>query len=152
MCAGILAETSFGLGLRDPAKPATDAPVDAVAFGAVAVGNPFLEGTPASGLLRGVSGARYPFDGNDTDNGGRDFSTLIPSPKAPNSAPHNSLKSVASSANDKRAADSNERPDGALEKSTGYFELPRSAATAISSTSSRPAITPAIVRDAGTVG
>jgi hypothetical protein len=80
---GILVKPSFGIGLL---KPAAGAPalVSGVAFGVV-VSNPFLEGTAAPGLPIGeVSGARFPFDGKDTHDGHSDFSTLIPTPKAPN--------------------------------------------------------------------
>jgi Bacterial Ig-like domain (group 2) len=81
---GLLDKSSFGVGLRKPSAT-TPALVDGVAFGTV-VNNPFLEGTAAPGLIGGVAGARIPFDGNDTDDGHRDFSTLIPSPKASNFA------------------------------------------------------------------
>jgi trimeric autotransporter adhesin len=79
---GILDPSSFGTGLL---KPTSGEPVlvSGVAFGVV-VANPFLEGAAAPGLIAGVSGARFPFDGKDTHDGHSDFSTLIPTPKVPN--------------------------------------------------------------------
>jgi uncharacterized protein YjdB len=79
---GILVPPSFGVGLLKPAS-ATLGLIDGVAFGTV-VNNPFLEGSAAPGLIDGVAGARFGFDGRDSHDGHHDFSTLIPSPKAPN--------------------------------------------------------------------
>ena len=47
--------------------------VDAVAYGTITVGHPFLEGAAAPALDNNLSIARLPFDGNDTASNHADF-------------------------------------------------------------------------------
>jgi hypothetical protein len=71
-----LSQSGGGVGLRD----ASDALVDAVAWGNAVKNHPFLEGTLCKVVPANQSGARKP-DGQDTDDNAADF--LIPSPRTP---------------------------------------------------------------------
>ncbi|HEY4244314.1 MAG TPA: lamin tail domain-containing protein [Kofleriaceae bacterium] len=82
--SGLLAGANGAIGLRSGAA-STGTLVDAVAYGAVSAGHPFLEGTAAPALVTAKSVARAPFDGNDTNTGGADFTlAATPTPKALN--------------------------------------------------------------------
>jgi hypothetical protein len=72
---GLMQANNGAVGIRDDLGIL----IDAVAYGAVTVGHPFIESTPAAALANDKSIARLPFDGNDTDNGGADF-TLVDTP------------------------------------------------------------------------
>ena len=64
--SGLLQANAGGVGLRSgPAS--TGALVDAIAYGAVTAGFPFLETAAAPALANGKSVARS-FDGNDTND------------------------------------------------------------------------------------
>lgn len=77
---GVMQQNSGGLGLRSgPTTVGTL--VDAVAYGTITAGHPFVETTAAPGLVNGRSLSRLPFDGNDTNDGGNNFQvTMIPTP------------------------------------------------------------------------
>ena len=77
---GLLAGDAGAIGLRSGPKD-TGALVDAVAYGVVTAGNPFLEGTSAPGLATGKSVARARFAGDDTNSNGTDFA-LVAAPTA----------------------------------------------------------------------
>lgn len=83
--SGLLQGTNGGIGLR--AGPKDTGPlVDAVAYGTVTAGHPFLEGTAgAPALANGKSVARGPVDGYDTDHNSIDFALVAaPTPRALN--------------------------------------------------------------------
>jgi Big-like domain-containing protein len=77
---GVMQQNNGALALRD--GPTSAGPIiDSVAYGSVAAGHPFVEGTAAPGLVNGKSIARTPFDGNDTEDGGTNFTlTSTPTP------------------------------------------------------------------------
>jgi hypothetical protein len=78
---GLMQANNGGVGIRDDLGTL----IDSVAYGAVAVGHPFVEATAAPALANDNSIARLPFDGNDTDNGGADFTLVTtPTPRATN--------------------------------------------------------------------
>jgi 5'-nucleotidase len=82
-CNG-LAGANGAVGLRN-GPLSTGTLVDAVAYGTITAGHPFLEGSAAPALANGKSIARKPIDGYDTDNGGTDFVlAATPTPRAPN--------------------------------------------------------------------
>ncbi len=66
--AGVMQQNNGALGLRDgPIN--TGLLVDAMAYGVVTVGHPFIENTASAGLVNGKTLSRLPFDGNDTNAG-----------------------------------------------------------------------------------
>ena len=80
--SGLLAGASGAVGLRSGPLSA-GALVDAVCYGSVSAGHPFLEGTAAAMLVAGKSVVRAPFDGNDTNAGSTDFVlSAAPTPRA----------------------------------------------------------------------
>jgi hypothetical protein len=65
--------------------------VDAVAYGTVLAGHPFIETNPTPPMAHGRSASRLPFDGKDDGDathdgdGAADFMILqTPTPRAPN--------------------------------------------------------------------
>jgi hypothetical protein len=81
---GVLQQMNGAVGLRDGAKD-IGALVDSLAYGNVAAGHPFIEGTPCAPLSNDKSAARLPFDGNDTDVNVSDFTVVaMPTPRALN--------------------------------------------------------------------
>jgi len=81
---GVMQQNNGAMGLRSGPKD-TGPLVDAVAYGIISAGHPFLEGTAAAGLVNGKSIARAPFDGNDTNDGATNFVlTTLPTPRALN--------------------------------------------------------------------
>ncbi len=81
--AGLLQANAGGIGLRSGAT-STGTLVDAVAYGAVAAGFPFLETATGPALVNSKSIARS-FDGNDTNDNGSDFVlAATPTPRASN--------------------------------------------------------------------
>jgi len=81
---GIMGQNNGAVGLR--AGPMTTGPlVDAVAYGTVTPGHPFLGSSAAPALSNGRSAARLPFDGKDGDDGAADFAIAAsPTPRALN--------------------------------------------------------------------
>jgi hypothetical protein len=80
---GLLNGTNGAIGLRSGAKD-TGTLVDAVAYGPVTAGNPFVEGSPAAALQANTktSVARASFDGDDTNSNATDFAvSALPTPK-----------------------------------------------------------------------
>ncbi|HEU0035539.1 MAG TPA: Ig-like domain-containing protein [Kofleriaceae bacterium] len=69
---GVMQQNNGALGLRNGPKD-TGPLVDAMAYGSISAGHPFIEGAPAAGLVNGRSVGRKPFDGNDTNQGSVDF-------------------------------------------------------------------------------
>ena len=81
---GLLQQNNGGVALRS--GPLSTGPiVDAVAYGVVAAGHPFIEGNPTGAMVNGRSAQRLPFDGRDDDDGAADFMLLTTtSPRALN--------------------------------------------------------------------
>jgi hypothetical protein len=81
---GGIGGTNGAVGLR--AGAITTGPlVDAIAYGNVSPGHPFLEGSAAPAMVLGKSGARLPFDGKDDGNGATDITVVMtPTPRALN--------------------------------------------------------------------
>jgi hypothetical protein len=77
---GVMQQNNGALGLRS--GPTSVGPlVDAMAYGVISAGHPFVEGTASAGLVNGTSLSRLPFDGNDTNDGGTNFAvTTISTP------------------------------------------------------------------------
>jgi hypothetical protein len=82
---GFIGKTDGAVGLRSGVKD-TGPLVDAIAYGAVAAGHPFLQGGAAAPAMAvDVSVSRLPFDGKDDDNSMVDFKTTTsPTPRALN--------------------------------------------------------------------
>jgi hypothetical protein len=88
--SGILQQTNGAVALR--AGAITSGPiVDAVAYGAVSPGHPFIELHPTPAMANGRSAARLPFDGKDDGDatsdgdGAADFQIITTAtPRAPN--------------------------------------------------------------------
>jgi hypothetical protein len=81
---GQLGGTNGAVGLRDGPMN-TGALIDAVAYGNVSPGHPFIEGSPAPAMVSGRSGARLPFDGKDAGDGATDITVVMtPTPRALN--------------------------------------------------------------------
>jgi hypothetical protein len=76
--SGLLAGASGAIGLRSGAS-STGPLVDALAYGTLTAGHPFLEGLPAAALTASRSLARLPLDGVDTDANATDFHLTNPS-------------------------------------------------------------------------
>jgi hypothetical protein len=70
--SGLLQKNNGGIGLRS-GPVSTGTLVDAVAYGTVTAGHPFIEGAAAPMLADGSSIARLPFDGSDTNANNLDF-------------------------------------------------------------------------------
>jgi hypothetical protein len=82
--SGFMQANNGAVGLRSGPKDIGPL-VDAVAYGTVAPGHPFVEGTATPALSNNKSASRVPFDGNDTDHGGSDFTIVgTPTPRALN--------------------------------------------------------------------
>ncbi|HSR99133.1 MAG TPA: lamin tail domain-containing protein [Kofleriaceae bacterium] len=88
--SGILQQTNGAVGLR-AGTISTGALVDAVAYGTVSAGHPFIETNPAPAMSNDRSAGRLPFDGKDDGDathdgdGAADFLiTQTPTPRAPN--------------------------------------------------------------------
>jgi hypothetical protein len=88
--SGILQQTNGAVGLRAGAM-STGMLVDAVAYGTVSAGHPFIELHPTPAMAHGRSASRLPFDGKDDGDatsdgdGGADFMIILtPTPRAPN--------------------------------------------------------------------
>jgi hypothetical protein len=81
---GALGGTDGAVGLRS--GPRDSGPiVDAVAYGDVMSGHPFIETSPGPAMVNGRSAARLPFDGKDDNNTAVDFFiVMMPTPRAPN--------------------------------------------------------------------
>ena len=78
---GLMQANNGAVGIKDDSGTL----IDAVAYGAVIAGHPFIETTAAPALANDKSIARLPFDGNDTDNNGADFTFVDkPTPRATN--------------------------------------------------------------------
>lgn len=72
---GIMQQNNGAVALRS--GPLSTGPiVDAVAYGAVSLANPFIEGNPTPAMVNGRSAQRLPFDGRDDDDGVADFMLL----------------------------------------------------------------------------
>jgi hypothetical protein len=81
---GQIGGTSGALGLRDGPKD-TGTLIDAIAYGMVTAGHPFIETRAAPAMVNGHSAARLPFDGKDDDDGAADFAIVAaPTPRALN--------------------------------------------------------------------
>jgi hypothetical protein len=81
---GTLGAANGAVGLRAGAINAGPV-VDAIAYGNVSAGHPFLEGSAAPAMVVGKSGARLPFDGKDDGDGATDFTVIMtPTPRALN--------------------------------------------------------------------
>ncbi len=81
---GIMQQNNGGVALR--MGPQDTGPIaDAVAYGGVTGGHPFIEGIAVPAMINGRPAQRLPFDGRDSDNGAADF-VQVPagSPRAPN--------------------------------------------------------------------
>jgi hypothetical protein len=70
--AGVITETSGAVGLRSGLR-VIDPLIDAIAYGNVPAGHPFLERRTALDISHGQSASRLPFDGKDDDDGASDF-------------------------------------------------------------------------------
>jgi hypothetical protein len=88
--SGVLQQLSGGVALRAGAI-STGPIVDAVAYGAVSPGHPFIEVHPTPAMANGKSAARLPFDGKDDGDatsdgdGAADFQIITTAtPHAPN--------------------------------------------------------------------
>jgi hypothetical protein len=74
---GILGHTNGAIALR--MGPQNTGPIgDAVAYGAVSAGHPFIEGNAAGAMANGRAAQRLPFDGRDDDDGAADFMQVMP--------------------------------------------------------------------------
>jgi hypothetical protein len=81
---GIMQQVSGAIALRATAKD-RNAIIDAVAYGIVTPGHPFIEGAPAAMMANTKSASRLPADGNDTNNNATDFMVIAtPTPYARN--------------------------------------------------------------------
>jgi hypothetical protein len=87
---GFMQQTNGAVGLRSGVMT-TGTLVDAVAYGTVTAGHPFIETNPTPAMAHGRSAARLPFDGKDDGDathdgdGAADFMILqAPTPRAPN--------------------------------------------------------------------
>jgi hypothetical protein len=65
---GVMQQSNGALGLRN-GPPDTGPLVDAMAYGSVTAGHPFIETAASLPLLNGKTLSRLPFDGNDTNDG-----------------------------------------------------------------------------------
>jgi hypothetical protein len=82
--SGVLQQNNGGIGLRAGVMD-TGPLVDAVAYGTVTAGHPFVETMAAAMLSNGRSAARLPFDGRDGNDGAADFMVVTtPTPRALN--------------------------------------------------------------------
>jgi hypothetical protein len=88
--SGILQQTNGAVGLRAGAM-STGTLVDAVAYGTVSLGHPFVELHATPPMAHGKSASRLPFDGKDDGDatsdgdGAADFQIILtPTPRAPN--------------------------------------------------------------------
>ncbi|HSK00398.1 MAG TPA: Ig-like domain-containing protein [Kofleriaceae bacterium] len=81
---GLMGQNNGAVALR--MGPKDMGPIaDAVAYGAVTGGHPFIEGAALPALANDLAAQRQPFDGRDDDNGATDFMQVQPgSPRAPN--------------------------------------------------------------------
>lgn len=81
---GIMQQTSAAVALRMGPQD-TGMIADAVAYGTVTTGHPFIEGVALAPMMNGRSAQRRPFDGRDSNNGMADFVQGPPgTPRAPN--------------------------------------------------------------------
>jgi len=82
--SGTLGQNNGAIGLR--MGPRDTGPLaDAVAYGIVTAGHPFIETKPAAAMVNDKSAQRLPFDGHDDDNGETDFTQVTStSPKSLN--------------------------------------------------------------------
>jgi hypothetical protein len=87
---GIMQQTNGAVGLR-AGTISTGPLVDAIAYGTVSAGHPFIETNPTPPMAHGRSAARLPFDGKDDGDathdgdGAADFLIIqTPTPRAPN--------------------------------------------------------------------
>jgi hypothetical protein len=81
---GLMGQASGAIALR--MGPKDVGPIaDAVAYGTVTAGHPFIEGAALPAMANDRPAQRQPFDGRDNDNGAADF-VQVPtgSPRAPN--------------------------------------------------------------------
>lgn len=88
--SGIMQQTNGAVGLRSGVMT-TGPLVDAVAYGTVSAGHPFIETNPTPPMANGRSASRLPFDGKDDGDathdgdGAADFLIVqTPTPRAPN--------------------------------------------------------------------
>jgi hypothetical protein len=81
---GLMGQTNGAVALR--MGPKDMGPIaDAVAYGAVTGGHPFIEGAALGPMTNDLPAQRLPFDGRDDDNGAADFVQVqTGSPRAPN--------------------------------------------------------------------
>lgn len=81
---GLMQANNGGVALRSGPVNA-GAIVDAVAYGSVSAGHPFVEANATPAMAAGRSAQRLPFDGRDDDDGAADFMLLTTTtPRAPN--------------------------------------------------------------------
>lgn len=82
--SGQIGGTRGAVGLRSGDKDA-GALVDAIAYGAVTSGHPFIETAAIPAMVNGRSASRLPFDGKDDNDGAVDFKIVMtPTPRALN--------------------------------------------------------------------
>ena len=81
---GIMQANNGGIALR--MGPQNTGPIaDALAYGTVTGGHPFIEANALPAMMNGKSAQRLPFDGRDGDDGAADFMQVqTASPRAPN--------------------------------------------------------------------
>lgn len=84
LSSGIMGQNSGAIALRMGPKD-TGPIADAVAYGTVTAGNPFIENAAAATMVNGRPAQRQPFDGRDDDDNSMDFVQVTTgTPRAPN--------------------------------------------------------------------